>query len=153
MDTKLEQQLQVLNRLYKESDHIYSRLAAKLGMTDTTFWVLYAVAHSEEPLTQNDLCNDFFFPVQTINSAINNLKKNGLLELQVIPGTRNRKAIILTEKGKIFVTNTINKADEIEKNAFLLFNEEERELYLSLFRRHIDYLKSEEKRVLDSISE
>lgn len=153
MDTKLEQQLQFLNRLYKESDHIYSRLAAKLGMTDTTFWVLYAVSHSEEPMTQNDLCNDFFFPVQTIHSAINNLRKNGLLELQVIPGTRNRKAIILTEKGKIFVTNTINKADEIEKNAFLLFNEEERELYLSLFRRHIDYLKSEEKRVLDSISE
>ena len=153
MDTKLEQQLQILNRLYKESDHIYSKLAAKLGMTDTTFWVLYAVSHSEEPMTQNDLCNDFFFPVQTIHSAINNLRKNGLLELQVIPGTRNRKAIMLTEKGKIFVANTINKADEIEKNAFLLFNEEERELYLSLFRRHIDYLKSEEKRVLDSISE
>lgn len=153
MNTKLEQQLQVLNRLYKESDHIYSKLAAKLGMTDTTFWVLYAVAHSKEPMTQNDLCNDFFFPVQTINSAINNLRKNGLLELQVIPGTRNCKAIILTEKGKTFITNTINKADEIEKNAFLLFNEEERELYLSLFRRHIDYLKSEEKRVLDSLPE
>lgn len=153
MDTNLEQQLQVLNRLYKESDHIYSKLATKLGMTDTTFWVLYAVAHSEEPMTQNDLCNDFFFPVQTINSAINNLKKNGLLELQVIPGTRNRKAIILTEKGQTFVANTINKADEIEKNAFLLFNEEEREMYLSLFRRHIDYLKSEEDRVLDSIPE
>ena len=153
MNTNLEQQLQILNRLYKESDHIYSNLASKLGMTDTTFWVLYAVSHSEEPMTQNDLCNQFFFPVQTINSAINNLRKNGLLELQVIPGTRNRKAIMLTEKGKIFVTNTINKADEIEKNAFLLFNEEERELYLSLFRRHIDYLKSEEKRVLNSISE
>ena len=153
MDTNLEQQLQVLNRLYKESDHIYSRLAAKLGMTDTTFWVLYAVAHSEEPMTQNDLCSDFFFPVQTINSAINNLRKNGLLELQVIPGTKNRKAIMLTEKGKLFVSDTINKADEIEKNAFLLFNEEERKLYLSLFRRHIDYLKNEEKRVLDSLSE
>ncbi len=153
MNTNLEQQLQILNRLYKESDHIYSRLAAKLGMTDTTFWVLYAIAHSEEPMTQNDLCNDFFFPVQTIHSAINNLRKKGFLELQVIPGTRNRKAILLTEKGKIFVTNTIDKADEIEKNAFLLFNEEERELYLSLFRRHIDYLKKEEKRVLDSIPE
>ena len=153
MNNNLEQQLQDLNRLYKESDHIYSKLAAKFGMTDTTFWVLYVVSHSEEPMTQNDLCNDFFFPVQTIHSAINNLKKNGLLELQVIPGTRNRKAIILTEKGKIFVMNTINKADEIEKNAFLLFNEEERELYLSLFRRHIDYLKNEEKRVLDSLPE
>lgn len=149
----LEQQLQLLNRLYKESEHIYSKLASKFGMTDTAFWLLYAISHSEEPITQNDLCNDFFIPVQTINSAINNLRKNGLLELQVIPGTRNRKAILLTEKGKTFVKNTINKADEIEKNAFLLFDEEERELYLSLFKRHIEYLKSEEKRILDSIPE
>ena len=153
MNDRLQQQLQVLNRLYKESENIYSGLASKLGLTETAFWVLYAIAHSTEPRTQNDLCNDFFFPVQTINSAINNLRKDGLLELQVIPGTRNRKAILLTEKGKTIVANTINKADEIEKNAFLCFNEEERELYLSLFKRHIEYLKAEEKRVLDSISE
>ena len=153
MNKDLQQQLQVLNRLYKESDHIYSKLASKLGMTDTTFWVLYAIVHSEEPLTQNDLCSDFFFPVQTIHSAINNLRKDELLELQVIPGTRNRKAILLTEKGKTFAENTINKADEIEKNAFLCFDEKERELYLSLFQRHIEYLKKEETRVLDSIPE
>lgn len=153
MNDQLQQQLQTLNRLYKESDHIYSRLASKLGMTDTTFWVLYAIAHSEEPMTQNDLRGDFFFPVQTIHSAINNLRKDGLVELRVIPGTRNRKAILLTETGKAFVANTINRADEVEMNAFLRFSEEEREQYLSLFRRHIDYLKSEEKRVLDSIPE
>ena len=153
MNAQLQQQLQVLNRLYKESDHIYSRLASKLGMTDTAFWVLYAIVHSEEPMTQNDLCSDFFFPVQTIHSAINNLRKDGLLELQVIPGTRNRKAILLTEKGKAFVANTINRADEIEEKAFLRFTEEERKIYLSLFRRHIEYLKNEEKRVLNAIPE
>ncbi len=114
---------------------------------------MYAIAHSEEALTQNDLCSDFFFPVLTIHSAINNLRKDGLVELQVIPGTRNRKAILPTEKGKDFVENTINKADEVEKNAFLCFNEEEREQYLSLFKRHIEYLKNEEKRVLDFIPE
>lgn len=153
MNDQLQQQLQVLNRLYKESDHIYSRLASRLGMTDTTFWVLYAIAHSEESITQNDLCNDFFFPVQTIHSVINNLRKDGLVELQVIPGTRNRKAILLTEKGKVFVTDTVNKVERIERNAFLQFNEEEREQYLSLFKRHIEYLKSEEKCMLDSIPE
>lgn len=153
MNDLLKQQLQILNRLYKESDHIYTKLASKLGITDTTFWVLHAIAHSKEPMTQNDLCSDLFFPVQTVHSAINKLRKDELLELQVIPGTRNRKAILLTEKGKSFVENTINKTDEIEKNAFLCFNEEEREMYLSLFRRHIEYLKNEEKRVLDSISE
>ena len=153
MSEHIQQQLQTLNRLYKESEHIYSRLASKLGMTDTAFWVLYAIVNSEESLTQNDLCSGFFFPVQTIHSAINNLRKDGLLELQVIPGTKNRKAILLTEKGKAFAADTIDKADEIEKNAFLRFTEEERETYLSLFRQHIEYLKDEEKRVMDSIPE
>lgn len=153
MDDRLQQQLQVLNRLYRESEHVYSRLASKLGMTDTAFWVLYASTHAEGPMTQNDLCGGFFFPVQTIHSAISNLRRDGLLELQVIPGTKNRKAIILTEKGKAFAAATISKADEIEKNALLCFSAEERELYLSLFKRHIEYLKSEEKRVLDLIPE
>ena len=149
----LHQQLQTLNRLYKESDHIYSRLASKLGMTDTTFWVLYAISHAEEPLTQNDLCCNFFFPAQTIHSAINNLRKKDLLELKVIPRTKNSKAILLTEKGIEFAANTINKVDEIEEKAFLLFSEEEREQYLSLFKRHIEYLKQEEKNMLDVIPE
>lgn len=153
MDDRLQQQLQVLNRLYKESEHVYSSLASKLGMTDTAFWVLYAITHAEGPLTQNDLCNGFFFPVQTIHSAIGKLHGDGLLELQVIPGTKNRKAIILTETGKAFAAATISKADEIEKNALLYFSAEERKLYLSLFKRHIEYLKSEEKRVLNLIPE
>ena len=153
MDGRLQQLLQVLNRLYKESEHVYGKLASKQGMTDTAFWVLYAITHAEGPLTQNDLCNGFFFPVQTIHSAIGKLHGDGLLDLQVIPGAKNRKAIILTEKGKAFAAATISKADEIEKNALLYFSAEERKLYLSLFKRHIEYLKSEEKRVLDLIPE
>lgn len=31
MNDRLRQQLQALNRLYKESEHIYSRLASKLA--------------------------------------------------------------------------------------------------------------------------
>lgn len=68
MDDRLQQLLQILNRLYKESEHVYGKLASKQGMTDTSFWVLYAVTHTEGPLTQNDLCSGFFFPVQTIHS-------------------------------------------------------------------------------------
>ena len=149
----IQQQLKVLNKLYKESDYIYSNLASRLGMSNSMFWILYAISHSEEPLTQNDLCNDYFFPLQTVNSAVANLLKKGIIELEFIPSTRNRKKIILTDKGKKFTNETINKADEIEKNAFLRFSEEERETYISLFQRHIDYLKKEEKRMIDALSE
>lgn len=149
----IQEQLQVLNKLYKESDHIYSKLAARLGMANSMFWILYAISHSEEPLTQNDLCNDYFFPVQTVNSTVTNLLKKGLIQLEFIPGTRNKKKIILTDKGKKFADETINKVDEIEKNAFLMFTEEERETYISLYKRHIDYLKNAENHMIDSISE
>lgn len=148
----IQQQLQVLNKLYKESDHIYSNLAARLGMTYPTFWILYAISHSEEPLTQNDLCNDYFFPVQTVNSTVTNLLKKEFVRLEFIPGTRNRKKIILTDKGKEYIDETINKADEIEENAFLMFAEDERDLYISLFKRHIEYLKDAENRMLDTFS-
>ena len=148
----IQEQLQMLNKLYKESDHIYSNLASRLGMTNSTFWILYAISHSEEPLTQNDLCNDYFFPVQTVNSIVTNLLKKELVRLEFIPGTRNRKKIILTDKGKEYIDETINKADEIEKNAFLMFAEDERDLYISLFKRHIDYLKDAENRMLDTFS-
>ena len=36
---------------------------------------------------------------------------------------------------------TISIVDEIERAAMLGFTEEERELYLSLFRRHLENLK------------
>lgn len=153
MERDLQSELQTLNRLYKEADHIYTNLAVRFGLSDTEFWILYAISHTEGQMTQNDLCNDFFFPVQTINSAISKLQKKDLVELKVIPQTRNRKAILLTDKGKDFVSKTINKVDEIERNAFLMFTEKERETYLSLFKRHIENLKIEEARVLDSISD
>lgn len=153
MSQTLQQELQTLNRLYKRVDKIYSGLASRFGLTDTAFWVLYAISRAEEPLTQNDLCSEWFYPVQTINSAVSNLLKKGLVRLEVIPGTRNRKNILLTDEGKALASSTIQYVDEIERNAFCEFTEEERELYLSLFKRHLENLEREEKRVLDSIKE
>lgn len=147
----LQTQLQTLSRLYKEADHLYTNLAARFGMNDTDFWILYAISHSEDKITQNDLCSEFFFPVQTVNSAIGKLVKKGLIELKVIPKTRNRKEIVLTDSGAEFVKDTINITDEIERKAFLRFSQEEREIYLSLFKRHIENLKIEEENMLNEI--
>lgn len=152
MEERLAQQLQRLDRLYKESDQIYRTLAARFDLTDTAFWIIYAIAHADVPLTQGDLCNDWFYPIQTVNSTVGGLVKKGLIRLETIPGTRNRKKMLLTAAGKQLAEQTIDKVDEIEKNAFLMFTEEERELYLALFTRHLENLRREEKRVLDSVS-
>ena len=151
MDSKIQEQLQSLNRLYKWSDNIYSGIASHFGMNDTAFWVLYAISHTDEPLTQNDLCNDWFYPAQTINSTVSNLLKKGLIELEVIPGTRNRKKMLLTQAGRELAKEVIGVVDEIESKAFTNFSEEEREQYLSLFQRHLENLAKEEQRVLEQL--
>ena len=141
MDEKLRNQMQTLDRLYKESDRICNDYAAHFGMNNTAFWVLYTLSHVDEPVTQNDLCEEWFFPAQTINSAVSGLVKKELVRLEPIPGTRNRKSIVLTEAGRELCGRTISIVDEIERAAMLGFTEEERELYLSLFRRHLENLK------------
>jgi len=90
-----------------------------------------------------DFSNEWFYPIQTVNSAVSKLIKEDLVALEVIHGTKNRKKIVLTEKGKQFISKTLYKIDEIEMTVFSMFTQEERETYLSLMRRHIDTLKKE----------
>lgn len=148
MDEKLRNQMQTLDRLYKESDRICNDYAAHFGMNNTAFWVLYTLSHVDELVTQNDLCKEWFLPAQTINSAVSGLVKDGLVRLEPIPGTKNRKSIVLTEAGRELCGRTISMVDEIERAAMLDFTEEERELYLSLFRRHLENLKKAKAELL-----
>lgn len=151
MEECLEEQLQTLNRLYKESDHVYRSLASRFGLTDPEFWILYALSHTDEPVTQKKLCSSWYYPVQTIHSAVSSLLRKGLIRLEVIPKTKNHKKILLTKEGRILCLDTISKVDEIERNAFLKLSEEERETYLSLYKRHLEHFTREKNRVLGLI--
>lgn len=153
MNNELEQQLQTLSRLYKRSDKVYSGIASRLGLSDTAFSVLYAVLHTDAPITQHDLSTDWFYPIQTVNSAVSSLQKRGLVRLEMIPGTKNRKSIILTDAGREFASRTICLTDDMERRAFLRFSEAERAAYLSLFQRHLEYLEAEKARMLESLSD
>ena len=150
MEEQIKQQLQTYNRLCKENDDVYGNLAAHFGMSDTAFWVLYAISHAEGPITQNDLCHEWFYPAQTVNSAVSKMVKDGLLALEVVPGTRNKKNIRLTAAGRELAARTISVVDAIESSAFRMFTPEERELYLSIVRRHVENLKYQKDRILGS---
>ena len=42
-------------RLYKEDDSLYRRLARHFGLSESSFWILYSLEASSQPLTQADL--------------------------------------------------------------------------------------------------
>ncbi len=62
--------------------------------------ILYFASDEETVLTQQEICNAFFLPKQTVNTAIAGLAQKGLVELELIPGTRNKKRILLTDAGR-----------------------------------------------------
>lgn len=147
MGANIKEQLNTLNRLYKESADVYSIAYQKLNLSESAFWILYVVSHERGEYTQMDLCNNYFYPIQTINSAITKLCKEGLIRLEVIPKTKNKKKIVLTEAGLEFCQKNINLVDEIETSALETLTSEEREQYLYLMNKHISTLREKLNKV------
>lgn len=72
-------QLELYNRLWKEQDDIWQKAARKSSLPRTSYWILYTiVVTSPAPLSQAGLCEKWYFPRQTVNSAVKKLVSDGL---------------------------------------------------------------------------
>lgn len=140
MSAKEEKWIVRRNRLKKAYEALYHEVAVYFGLSDTVVWTLYTLMDSDGELTQQELVEKWKLPKQTINSAIQNLCQNGYTTLSVIPGTRNRKLIRLTDKGKSLVEETTVLLARAEEKAASRLTEEERETYLSLSQKFYDFL-------------
>ena len=143
MDGKEKEFLMRISTQEKQFDALYRGVASRFGMPDCAMWVLYFLISSDEPLTQQDLIEKMMFPKQTINSAVMALAKKGLLELQMIPGTRNRKNILLTESGVETAHNTVEKMRRAEERAVTSMGAEKTEQFAELYREFFSKLQQE----------
>jgi DNA-binding MarR family transcriptional regulator len=56
----------------------------------------------QEEYSQQDICNAWSLSKQTVNSIVSNMVKKGYVYLEMVPGSKNRKIICLTEEGRKF---------------------------------------------------
>ena len=131
----------------KEQDAIYHGVAVRHGLSDTALWVLYILHIKSGDCTQQDLIRQCFFSKQTVNTAVSGLVKKGYLTLEMIPGTRNRKRLLLTEAGKAIVAETAQPMREAEKRAYGALSEAELEQYLAMTERLTQSLRIEMENV------
>lgn len=143
MNQTSKEQMGLLNQQYKALDSIYHNVAVKFGLSDSIFWIFYALCESGQEYTQNDLCNDWFYPKQTVNSAISKLVTDGYVWLETVPGTRNRKIVRLTDAGKRFSEQNVQVLMEAEQRAFGRLTQQERQTYLALMGKHLSFLREE----------
>lgn len=140
MNTELSR----LNKLSKQQDEIYHQCAKQAGITDTQFWVLYALCEREYcTLCQNTFCENWCYSKQTVNTAVANLEKAGLLSMTYAKGSRKQKDIMLTPKGKAFCDRHIRTLMQAESNALQRLTSDERENFFRLQELFLSSLQQE----------
>ena len=142
MNPVLTKDMAEFNRLYKETDNIYTRYATSQGVSTTTLCVLYSLFLSETPCTQTQLVDDWGIPMQTINSCLKSLEKSGTVRLEFAEGNRKSKCILLTCEGKEMAERIIAPLIEAENNALDALEAEQRQLLMALTRKHAQLLQS-----------
>lgn len=143
MDQTITAQMAAFNQMHKEIDLVYHQYARKIGLSDTALWLLICIAEHEDAVTQRDLCAEWFFAPQTLNSALHNLQKHGLLVLESTPDNRKNKRIRLSDAGICFVQRSILPLMQAESAAFSALQAQDRAFLLSSTQKHIDLLKAQ----------
>lgn len=137
----MNQELSRLNKLIKKQEEIYHGFAKKAGLTDTQFWVLYALCEADTALCQNTFCENWCYSKQTVNTAVATLEKSGLLSLTYAKGSHKKKDITLTAAGEAFCDLHIRNLLQAEDAALMELSMEERESFFEIFGKMLSYLE------------
>ena len=136
-DQIIREQVKQLKDSWRPIDKVYEEYAKSIGMSETSFNVLWTILFNEN-CTQNEICKHTWVPKQTVNAAITDFYKNGLVVLEELPEDRRTKAVKLTEKGKEYAQNAVCHIRNAENVAMKQFTEQEREMLISLFKRYAE---------------
>lgn len=148
MENTTADQLEKLNLIYKEMDEIYHAYAKERHISDTNLWLLYFLYENDStPHTQKEMCSLWHYPPQTINSALKNLEKQGIITFKPVPGNKKNKLVILTEKGYELTQKNIACLADAEQAAFLNMKEEEQHALLTLSEKYVELLRKEVSRI------
>lgn len=143
MDETIKRQLETLNQQIKELTGLYHQAAAGAGISDGEFWVWYTLLAMEEEPSQQDICDMWSLPKQTVHSAIAGLVKKNRVYLEMIPGTHNRKRICMTGDGRRYGEAVIRPILELEQRTMARMSEGERQTCISLLGRYTSLLREE----------
>ena len=134
--------IQTLHQSYKELDSIYIDYAKNHNLSISSFWILYSINQSSEPLTQAEMCNIWTFTQQTINTSLKNLEKDEYIEFRLSPNNKKNKYIYLTQKGQSLSKEIIIPFIQAEEEAMKTFSEKQQNLYNRFIKQHFEQLLS-----------
>lgn len=125
----------------KETNVIYHNYAVSKGVSDTTFWILYSIYYYGEGITQTDICEEWFYSAQTINSALKSMEQKELIKLKLAPDSKKTKQIFFTDKGHMLAEKLIQPVIDAEKLSFTGLGKKELDAMFDISFIHLKQLE------------
>ena len=143
MNRNMKEQLEMIIQQLKELDGVYHRAVSHTGISENEFWIWYTLIALEGEYSQQDICTLWSLSKQTVNTIVSNMVQKNLATLEVVPGTRNRKNIRLTESGKQYGEKMIMPVYDAERRAIVRLSPEELDACIVSLGKFISILKEE----------
>ena len=127
-----------INYLTSEMDSIYHQASLRLGISDSVSIILYTIQDKGESCLLSDVYKSSGVSRQTVNSAIRRLEADGVLYLEPYAG--RAKKIVLTNKGRDYIRQTVARLLEAEIRAFDGWSEDEIKTHIGLMEKYTESL-------------
>lgn len=127
------------NRLSREITEVYHNVSSKLGISNSTFIIFYALVELGDGCRQTDIVKAYFVNKQTINTSVKKLEKEGYIELRASKG--HEQLIYITPKGKKLTEEKIYPVFELENSIINEFSKEELIMLSLLTKKYLQKLK------------
>ena len=129
--------IRAIDDFYRRVDELYRQTAARMGLADCDFDILYALA-DEDGLTQKQLGERGFSSKQTVHSAVKRMVAKGFVTMRG-DSPRSMRAH-LTKLGRAFCESNIHAVLEGECRAVETFSPAEQQTFVSALARYADAL-------------
>lgn len=139
MEHLLSQNMKRCNHQQGEIEAAYHEAALKFGLADSTQLILYTICYLGDNCPLGDIVRMTGISKQTINSAIRNMEKQGLICLSA--ATPKTKNVVLTQKGEELAERTVLRLMKAEDAIFSAWSDEDVKQYLELNERFLRDLK------------
>lgn len=146
MQIKQCAELGEFNRLNKEIENLYYTMSVKAGVSDSAFWIMYAIVELGDGCLQKDIAKRYSFSPQTVSSSVRSLVKKGYITLK--HGKGRNMHLILTPAGTEFVLERIVPLMEIENRTFQIMSTEDSRELLRLSRKCNEIFKEQIRKLL-----
>lgn len=145
MEKKICSRIHHINYLNAELNALYHQASLKLGLTDSASIVLYTIYDNGDNCLLSDIYKQSGTSKQTVNSALRNLEKEGIIYLEQYSG--RAKKVVLTDTGKEYVQKTAARLFDAETAAFESWTEGEINAHIGFMEKYINSFREQIKKL------